>query len=152
MARTFVNVTQSDFEAHFSPLGFVPLVLAGTVELVYAKIVRHNDKTFSLRIYTGILPSGSSRGVGQDAMRLEVWFRKDATDTPVRVGGSKRVNRVGSWFVRLNERINAWLSQLGKDCPACGCPMVERENNKTGDKFWGCSQYRKTGCKGRPLS
>jgi len=33
--------------------------------------------------------------------------------------------------------------------PACGSPMVIRQNNATGDKFWAYSLFRLTGCKGK---
>ena len=39
------------------------------------------------------------------------------------------------------------------DCPKCGARMLKREgrNSKTGRNFcfWGCSTYKKTGCKGQ---
>ena len=35
---------------------------------------------------------------------------------------------------------------LGKYCPRCGKVMVERQNRRTDQPFWGCSQFPK--CKG----
>ena len=30
--------------------------------------------------------------------------------------------------------------------------MVVRENRATGEEFWGCSMFRITGCKGKPVA
>lgn len=27
------------------------------------------------------------------------------------------------------------------ECPDCGAAMVQRANRKTGDQFWGCSNF-----------
>lgn len=31
--------------------------------------------------------------------------------------------------------------QVTISCPACGAPMVERENRQNGSRFMGCSRY-----------
>ena len=35
---------------------------------------------------------------------------------------------------------------MNPTCPACHAPMVEKQNFRTGQPFWGCSRY--PSCKG----
>lgn len=151
MAATFQNISRDEMETFLAPKGFTQIFLTGVIELVYAKIVYNKNYKCSLRVFTGINPSGESREVGKDAIRVEAYYRTNPTDEPVRIGGSKRVNRTTNWRKSLNERINSWETMLGPVCDKCKAPMVERENSKTKEKFWGCSQFRKTKCNGKPI-
>jgi hypothetical protein len=120
--------------------------LPGTLELVWGKRVDkpllNGDKLpLSLRVYTGINPSGDSRGVGEDAMRVNLFARKtDAQGQPIiiKLAGSKRVHRVAGWKANLQNRIDRWAEGM-KLCPKCGMPMVERKG--TNGKFLGCLGY-----------
>jgi hypothetical protein len=130
--------------------GFQLIDLQGTIELVYAKIVRRTNLKVSLRVYTGINPDGQSRAVGKDAMRVQVFWRDDQGDIH-RCGASKRVHRTQGWKGNLQKRIDKWEELLGPNaCPRCGARQVERTSGRDGSKFWGCSTYAKTKCSGRP--
>ncbi len=41
---------------------------------------------------------------------------------------------------------HASVPSVAVRCPRCGAPMHERENRKTSQKFWGCSDFPK--CRG----
>lgn len=138
MAAHYTNVTQEEVEEFLFPQGFKKITVAGTSELIYAKRVDRDGLQLSLRIYTGINPSGNSRGVGEDAMRATIFWRKP-DGTVKMAGGSKRVHRVAGWRKNLQNRLDKWEELLGPSCPECGNPMVERDG-KNG-KFYGCSNY-----------
>jgi len=138
MPAQYVNVTQSEMEEHLLPQGFKLVTVPGTVELVYGKRVDRDDLMLTLRVYTGIVPSGNSRGVGEDAMRVTI-FQRTSEGTVKMAGGSKRVHRVKGWRKNLQNRIDAWEDLLGPQCPACGNLMVERDGRN--GKFYGCSNY-----------
>lgn len=134
----YKNVTQTEMEAFLTPQGFKPVAVAGTTELVYGKRVDRDNLQLTLRVYTGITPSGCSRGCGKDAMRVTVFWRKP--DGVVKmVGGSKRVHRVEGWRNNLQNRLDAWVELLGPRCSECGSPMVLRHGSR-GD-FFGCQNY-----------
>jgi hypothetical protein len=138
MPAQYVNVTQNEMEEHLLPQGFKRVTVPGTVELVYAKRVDRDELQLSLRVYTGIVPSGNSRGVGEDAMRVTI-FQRTADGVVKMAGGSKRVHRVRGWRKNLQNRIDAWEDLLGPQCPTCGNLMVERDGRN--GKFYGCSNY-----------
>jgi hypothetical protein len=146
MPTEYVNITQQEMEAFLSPMGFQQITLPGTVELVYAKLIRHDGLVLSLRVYTGINPSGQSREVGDDAIRADLWWRENATATPVRVGSSKRVHRVKGWRANLQNRLDKWLEFAPIRCKSCGKPMVAREGPH--GRFYGCVGWKrdKSGC------
>ena len=69
------------------------------------------------------------------------------------MGRSQECLRVQSWRQNLGKAIERHAdSDNFRLCPACGHPMVVRENRATGEEFWGCSMFRITGCKGKPVA
>lgn len=135
----FTNVSKEDMEAFLVPQGFKAMSIEGTTELVYGKRVDHEGMPLSLRVYTGIWPSGESRGVGEDAMWVRLFF-KTKEGKIVSLGCSKRVHRVQGWRKNLGNRIDAWQELLPKRmCPECGMPMVERKG--TFGAFFGCTGF-----------
>ena len=144
---TYTNITQADMEEFLFAQAFKEMSLPGTVELVYGKIMHKGNDVFSVRVYTGINPSGQSREVGKDAIRVDVWWR-DGEGHIYRVGTSKRVHRVAGWRKNLQSRLDIWDQSLGQKCGLCGAPMVKRKTQHGG--FWGCCTYKFTQCKGRP--
>ena len=140
---TYQNITKEDMEGFLCPLGFVPMTLQGVRELVYGRIFRDNGLCVSMRVYTGIEPSGDSRERGKDAIRLELYWRDDK-GTVRRLGGSKRVHRVKGWRDNLKSRIDGWRKAIGEPCPSCRSPMVERDGRN--GAFYGCCRYPE--CKG----
>lgn len=150
---TYYNISRDEMHAFLTARGFVPMKLEGVQELVYGKRVDQNNKPLTLRVYTGINPSGASRGVGEDAIRvaLFVLFRKQVgfnhkTNEPIwtmqtaHVGGDKRVHRVEGWAKNLANRLDTWQEGLpDHDCPKCGSPLTIRKG-KYGP-FAGCAAY-----------
>jgi hypothetical protein len=127
------------------------MTLPNVTELVWGKRVDRGGQMLSLRVYTGINRSGTSRGCGTDAIRVQVFFR-DADGTVVRVGSSRRVHRVRGWRKNLQDRIDNWQGTLGPACPKCGAPMVLRKppRGKAWRPFFGCVRWRPggAGCDG----
>ena len=135
---TYVNITDGEMAAFLVPQGFQLITLPGTKELVFAKLIKHDGLVLSLRVYSSINPDGDSRDVGEDAIRADLWWRKDQNAQPKRVGSSKRVHRVQGWRSNLQARLDNWIEFAPVKC-ACGSPMVRRHGG-FGD-FMGCSQY-----------
>ena len=141
--NNYIQPTREQFEAALGD-GWQLLDLPGTRELVYGKRVDRGGQALSVRVYTSLEPDGLGRECGKDAIRVEVWLRRPATFEKrlVRLGGSKRVNRVPGWQERLKERIAKWDTHLGPQCPSCGLPCVERKRKQpNSNPFWGCSGF-----------
>lgn len=141
-----VQITKQEFEDFLFPQGgFQLLQLEGTTELVYAKLVRQGDKAYSLRIYSSINPTGDSRGVGEDAIRVNCWVKMqfDGETKIFKAGGSKRVHRVMGWRANLQNRIDHWHECIGPVCPECGAPTLKRTPKKgqTWKPFFGCCRF-----------
>jgi len=138
----YVNVSQAEMEAHLLPQGFHALRLEGTRELVYGKRVDQDGIQLSLRVYTGIEPTGASRDVGRDAMRVNIFMRAE-DGRIIKLGGSKRVHRVVNWRKNLQDRIDRWVDYMPAErCEVCGLPMLPRETKKRPKrKFLGCAGY-----------
>ena len=139
----YTNITAKDMELFLEAQGFRPLTLPGTVELVWGKRCdQTNPKDgsnipLSLRVYSGIDPSGNSREVGADAIRVNLFV--GLPDGKIaKVCGSKRVHRVINWQKNLQARLDCWKDDLYA-CPECGKPLVVRKG-KNGD-FRGCTGY-----------
>lgn len=160
MAAQYTPISQEEMEEFLKGLGFhgtpmndlkdqagQPLISPNVRELVYGKRAEKDGVVFAIRVYTGIEPGAGSRGVGKDAIRVEV-FCKDSTGKTQRLGGSKRVHRTQNWRKNLRQRIDNWTEVIGPPCAQCGSPTVERENKKTKETFFGCSRY--PACKGGP--
>ncbi len=134
---TYINITAKDMELFLEAQGFKPMSLPGTVELVWGKRVDQGGTQLSLRVYSGIDPSGNSREVGADAIRVNL-FTRLPDGKIVKVSGSKRVHRVAGWQKNLQVRLDKWGDDL-RTCPDCGMPLVVR-NGKNGE-FLGCTGY-----------
>jgi hypothetical protein len=133
---TYVPITQEEAEEFLLPQGFQQIALPGTKELVYAKRVDADGLVLSLRVYTGINPNGQSRDVGKDAMRCNIFWRKDDGELK-KVATSKRVHRVAGWRKNLQSRLDEL--KIERKCSDCGSPMVERKGQN--GKFLGCASF-----------
>lgn len=148
MAACFYSITQHEIDQFLTGLGFVPLRLQGVTELVYGKIVRVGGHRLSLRCYTAVNPDGESREKGTDAIRLRLFMRLE--DGIIPVGRPMKCLRVMSWRDNLRKAIDRIADPAHfRQCPACGNPMVIRQNRSTGEEFWACSLHRITACKGK---
>lgn len=138
--RTYHNVTIDEVKAVLEPLGFKLISLVGVMELVFAKRVDQDDQQLSLRVFTGINQDGNSRGCGDDAMRVALFWRDSKTGKVVSCGGDKRVNRIQTWKKNLVARLERWQDALPQHtCEKCGSPMILR-TSRHGD-FLGCASY-----------
>lgn len=151
----YYNISVEEMDNFLIPQGFSRIpenLIPGTRELVYGKRVDSAGIPLTIRIYTGIDPSGQSRDVGQDAMRVSLFTKVPDPQNPSKsmvkqLFGSKRVHRVTGWAKNLQSRINDVLSKANqqKICDRCGLPMILREgkSKSTGKpySFFGCSGY-----------
>lgn len=153
MPAHFYAITRQEIHDFLTGLGFLSLTLLGVKELVYGKIVHVGDHRLSLRCYTAVNPNGESRERGTDAIRVQL-FAKVADGNGERivpVGRSQKCLRVTSWRENLRRAIQRHADpEHFRLCPACGHPMVLRQNHTNGGEFWGCVMFHVTGCKGRP--
>lgn len=162
MAANAVPVYLDQMDRLLAPMGFRTIELPGTAEIVFAKAFRHicsDDKylPISLRIYTSIVGI-SSRGVGDDAIRVSAWAKTPImingviTEGIVMLGGSKRVHRVEHWRENLIKRLTIWKEMIEPLCPECDAPMLLRKprNGQHWQPFYGCIRYANTAaqCKG----
>ena len=142
----YYNISVEEIDSFLLPQGFLRYSLPGVNELVYGKRVDYNNMPITMRVYTGIDPTGQSRDVGEDAIRVYL-FTKKPDGTVAKLFGSKRVHRVKGWIRNLQARIDDTLAQVQqiRICNKCGSPMVLKEgvSKKTGQpyKFYGCTGY-----------
>lgn len=156
---TYTDISKEEMGQFLEAQGFQLISLEGVWELVWAKIFRtsrsehgvYGDGSIavSMRVYSGINPSGRSRGVGEDAIRVALFWKDEGEIR--KVGGSKRVHRVKGWRKNLQSRIDGWADDLGPACYNCLSPMVLRTPKKGGKKFepfYGCASWPRTKYKG----
>lgn len=147
---SFYNISRAEMEEFLFGQKFIQMNLPNTVELVYGKIVHVGQHRLSLRIYTAINPTGESRQIGKDAIRVGLYWLYEGLPTPV--GKSQKCLRVDNWRKNLKLAIDAHSSSDNfKICDKCGSPMVIRQNARTKEKFWSCATWLKTKCPGRPM-
>jgi hypothetical protein len=151
----YYNITVQEMDSFLLSQGFSripPELLVGTRELVYGKRVDSIGIPLTVRVYTGIDPSGQSRDVGEDAMRVALFTKVPDPQSPGKtiikqLFGSKRVHRVAGWAKNLQTRINEVITKASQQriCDRCGLPMILREgkSKSTGRpySFYGCSGY-----------
>lgn len=134
----YCHITALEMDAFLTKLGFQRLTLTNVKELVYGRRLDKNGFQISLRVYTSI--SGNmSRDVGEDAIRTNLWYRSPTG--PVKLSGSKRVNRVQGWRQNLEKRIKEWETCQIQKCPKCGEILISKKG-KYGT-FMGCITYPK---------
>ena len=135
----YYNISEVEMREFLEAQGFAQVHPPKTTELVFGKRVDQDNIPLTLRVYTGINPSGKSRAAGKDAIRVTL-FMKNLDGRISKLGGSKRVHRVSFWKKNLQSRLDSWLDFMPKHkCTKCGSPMVPR-NGKNG-KFLGCCRY-----------
>ncbi len=148
MAARYYNISAAEMQTFMQARGFRLMTVPGTIELVYGKIVKIGEHRLSLRVNTGINPSGQSRAVGTDAIRVQLFYMYDGEPCPV--GKSQKCLRVSSWQANLGSAIGNHADPTNFTvCPACGHPSVIRKTRDKKRKFWGCVTYFKTHCNGK---
>jgi hypothetical protein len=73
MATRYYNISADEMAAFMQKRGFRLMTIPGTRELVYGKIVNVGEHRLSLRVNTGIEPTGESRAKGKDAIRVQLF-------------------------------------------------------------------------------
>ena len=137
---TYQNITAEEMADFLTEKGFLPLTLEGTTELVFGRRCDKGNHKLSLRVYTGILPEGDSRAVGEDAIRVTLFIMVNGK--PVKLAGSKRVHRVQGWKANLQKRLDNWQIPTIELCRKCGMPMAIRETKKKPvRRFLGCTRW-----------
>lgn len=144
---TYTAISRDAMDSFLNARGFREIKLAGCFERVYAKIVKHNDITYSLRVYSSI-EEGHARGKGADAIRVTLFWRENEDAAPRIVGADTRVHRVEGWRKNLQNRLDNWKELLGKPCKCCKAPTVLRKpkGKAKWEPFFGCVNYPT--CKG----
>lgn len=147
--RKYTRFDKEDFEKCLEGtfLDFEEVDYEWTRELVYE--AESKNGKFILRVYSSLdKRTGEARDKGSDAIRLVV-LEKD-TERPVLK--EKRTNRIQTWCKNLGKKIENIKNRKDevRVCNKCNSVMVIRENNESGDRFWGCTGYPE--CKNtRPL-
>lgn len=151
MADRFYNISADEMTAFLTARGFQSMQLPNTYELVFGKIVRFGKHRLSLRVYTGINPSGESRAKGMDAIRIVLYCKYN--DVPKPCGVSQKCLRVKTWEKNMATAIARCEDVSNfRYCSDCGSPMVQRcRKDDKKQKFWGCVAWAETKCHGRPL-
>jgi hypothetical protein len=148
----FCPISLKEMSEFLEPFGFQKIQLIGTQEVVYGKIVyvpcRGENFRLSLRIYTAINPTGESRKIGSDAIRVQLYWMYNGQPAPV--GKSQKCLRVPTWRANLQKAIHAHSdSRNFSVCPKCNRPLVIRHRKSDKTEFWGCISYFETGCLGK---
>ncbi len=142
---SYTEITQEQFEYVLSHLGKSGYAWK-KLEEKYAKenvyMVSIND--IHLKVFSSIV-GGTSRGVGNDAIRVVGWDNQ--SDRPMSASEG-RVNRTDNWSENLKARIQTVVSKVvemrdAPKCPKCGGMMSEMKG-KYG-KFMGCLNYKNHG-------
>ncbi len=143
----FYSITLEEMDAFMRSRRFQPVDLTyrnrPVKEWVYQRPLPRSPNHW-VRIYTGINRYGrsqnQSRGVGKDAIRVQVIYNDGNVETLVTQ--PKRVHRVTGWADNLDKR----LSEIAQSLPQVafdrrGEPMTLRRKN--GKYFWGSRDYPK---------
>ena len=136
MGRNYTLIQETEMRDLLESYNFKEIHLDGTREIVYGKILAKN---LCFRIYTSI-DFGSSRGVGKDAIRCCLVYRKK-DGTIVGVGKDARVYRIETWKQNLKKRVESHLDLMGPICYTCGVPMKKCVAKTSKDEFFGCINY-----------
>lgn len=160
----YVNVPEADMRSMMEgECGFEQIKLDGTTELVFQRQVSSTQGRvfpYAVRVYSSVA-YGSTRGVGEDAIR--VVLMNTETDRPVKIMGEGRKNRdrkskAGSRIYRTaptglapEKRVQELLDRLrdrcrdyfyhivANQCPKCGSALALRRGND--NDFYGCTNF-----------
>ena len=151
MAARACKISEQEMHDHLTGLGFRPMTIPGTRELIYGRIINTaSGHRISQRVYTTIY-HGETLEKGQKAIYVKLFFMYDSN--PVIIGKTVRCLRVTNWRENVAEAVAKYEDNFCV-CPVCGNPMVWREpdaaRGQTFKPFWGCVTYFKTYCPGRP--
>ena len=140
--RTYERFDKEEFEECLASanLKFEEVRLDNTKELVYR--AESEQDNFAMRVYSSLdRRSGEARDKGSDAIRTVV-IHKDSGRPVLK---EKRTNRIKTWCKNLKKKINSLQNRHDElnFCDDCGRIMVIRENSNSGNRFYGCTGWRK---------
>lgn len=152
MSSKYCEISFKEMNDFLTDLGFSQIEVANSREYVYGKIIRYQDFKYCLRIYTSVsIDENVSRDIGEDAIRLMFFIKKEGSKLPIKVGAIGKVLRIDTWQKNLSQKIDKATDNLLAPglCPDCGNPMILKESKKKGNeyRFWGCINYF-AGCRG----
>ncbi len=134
----YVEIKQKEFEDVLTTKGYKWQIVTDSYarETVY---LIESDGIF-VKVFSSIV-DGVSREVGADAIRVVAW--DPVSKLPV-MSSEGRVNRTDGWRGNLVARIDDVKSKMvgAEKCKICGGILVPRKNNKTGDSFMGCLNWK----------
>lgn len=142
----FHEISFEDMQGFLIGQGFTEIHLDGVNEHVFGKIVKMGFFTFTQRVYTSIGKDNKCREKGSDAIRFQFCWRYKEQIIPV--GSTIKCLRVKNWQENMRKAISNMCASIVPVCKRCSSPMVQRENGATNEKFWGCSTFRISGCRG----
>ena len=140
----YTHITEEEFHKFMQDNKFVCTVDEPERERIYE--FSWHDDTYTIKVYSSIIPGTGSRKRGADAIRVVMFMRTDKGIRPV--WKAARVYRTKNWRISLLNKIHEALfrGRGGQDykCKFCKSPMVYRVS-KHGE-FWGCSSWPTTKC------
>ena len=147
-AKRYVEISEAEMTSMMEEdMGFEKIQLPGTTEIVWQRQIETKSGgkfPYAVRVYSSIA-YGSSRGCGEDAIRVVVINLDTGRPiklTPTKGKAGKRIYRTKGAMTNLNTRIREtfeYVSNTGNHCPDCSSLLVTR-NGKWGE-FLGCTNY-----------
>lgn len=139
LSGTYTRITRNEMERVLSKYGARIVKIDNiTRETVYEiRPDEWKNAGVSLLIYSTIV-GNVSRDVGKDAIRTMVVIDRNPRKQLAR---EVRTHRIGTWEKNLTNKIDQLLQIKVYPCPRCSKPMVVRQNKKTNDYFYGCSDF-----------
>lgn len=135
-----VNIHKPEFELALEETGldFQEIDYAWASECIYEASTPKG--VFSIRVYSTICQhQKESRGTGEDSIKVNVIHNESSRP----LFTATRTYRTPGWDERLQKKIKELVEKKSDitKCDKCGSVMVIRENEDTGDSFFGCTQW-----------
>ena len=155
MPSRFVVISRTEFEELMDENLFQiwnPEIISG--EYIYS--FSWNDDNYLIKIFSSVEAGyNQTRKKGTDAIRLVLFAFYCGKMKPVWT--APKTLRTKNWRTILERKIIMALEKgcdgMDWECPKCGSPLILRENKEGNAKFYGCSAYFDTKCRGtRPYN
>lgn len=135
-----VNIEKPEFELALSKTGleFDEVDYHWADECIYE--ATSSGGMFAIRVYSTICQrTRESRNTGEDSIKVNVVHN----DSGQPLFTATRTYRTPGWDERLVEKIEELLEKKSDitKCDKCDSIMVIRENEDTGNEFYGCTSY-----------
>jgi len=129
----FISISKESFESFLKDFTIVDE--PSSKELVYE--IKTDKSNINIRIYSSINFEGTSRSIGEDAIRCVLMDK--ISNKPI--DKAKRTHRMINWQDRLKEKIEVLKTEAKKVqiCKACGSSMILRDGSN--GQFYGCLSF-----------